>query len=123
MYGLPKQTTADVLSTLDQVLTLNPDRLALFGYAHVPWMKAHQKLIDASTLPGEVERLEQSEAAAERLAGAGYVRIGLDHYARADDELAKAALQGRLHRNFQGYTTDQAEILLGFACRSPGAWP
>jgi oxygen-independent coproporphyrinogen III oxidase len=123
MYGLPTQTTEDVLATIEQVLTLRPDRLALFGYAHVPWMKTHQKLIDASTLPDEVERLDQSEAAAARLAAAGYVRIGLDHYARADDELARAALQGRLHRNFQGYTTDQAEILLGFGASAIGRLP
>jgi len=123
MYGLPEQTTADVIDTLDQVLTLRPDRLALFGYAHVPWMKAHQKLIDAAALPGEVERLAQSEAAAERLQAAGYVRIGLDHYALADDPLAKAALAGRLHRNFQGYTTDQAEILLGFGASAIGKLP
>jgi oxygen-independent coproporphyrinogen-3 oxidase len=102
MFGLPRQRVGDVLATLDQVLTLRPDRLALFGYAHVPWMKAHQKLIDERQLPGETERLEQSEAAAERLTAAGYVRIGLDHYALPHDPLAIAAAQGALHRNFQG---------------------
>jgi len=123
MYGLPQQTKADVLSTLDRVLTLAPERLALFGYAHVPWMKPHQKLIDAATLPGEAERIEQSEAAAERLAAAGYVRIGLDHYAREDDELAWAAKHARLHRNFQGYTTDEAETLIGVGASAIGRLP
>ncbi len=105
------------------VLTLAPERLALFGYAHVPWMKPHQKLIDASTLPGEAERIEQSEAAAERLAAAGYVRVGLDHYAREDDELAWAAKHARLHRNFQGYTTDEAETLIGVGASAIGRLP
>ncbi|HVN01922.1 MAG TPA: oxygen-independent coproporphyrinogen III oxidase, partial [Caulobacteraceae bacterium] len=123
MYGLPHQRTADVLSTLDTVLTLAPDRLALFGYAHVPWMKAHQKLIDERTLPGEAERLDESEAAAERLQAAGYVRIGLDHYALPTDELAKASARGELRRNFQGYTTDQEEILLGLGVSAIGRLP
>jgi oxygen-independent coproporphyrinogen-3 oxidase len=123
MYGLPRQRTADVLSTLDAVLTLNPDRLALFGYAHVPWMKAHQKLISEDDLAGDGERLEQSEAAAERLAAAGYVRIGLDHYARPDDSLAVALSEGRLHRNFQGYTTDQANTLIGVGVSAIGQLP
>ncbi|HXQ10044.1 MAG TPA: oxygen-independent coproporphyrinogen III oxidase [Caulobacteraceae bacterium] len=123
MYGLPRQTTADVLGTLDRVLTLEPERLALFGYAHVPWMKPHQKLIDAQALPGDLERIEQSEAAAERLKAAGYVRIGLDHYAREDDELALAAKSGRLHRNFQGYTVDEAETLIGIGASAIGRLP
>ena len=123
MYGLPLQHTADVLSTLDAVLTLNPDRLALFGYAHVPWMKAHQKLISEADLADDGERLEQSEAAAERLAAAGYVRIGLDHYARPDDSLAVALREGRLHRNFQGYTTDQAHTLIGVGVSAIGQLP
>jgi oxygen-independent coproporphyrinogen-3 oxidase len=123
MYGLPRQRTADVLSTLDAVLTLSPDRLALFGYAHVPWMKAHQKLINEADLAGDGERLEQSEAAAERLTAAGYVRIGLDHYARPDDSLAVALREGRLHRNFQGYTTDQARTLIGVGVSAIGQLP
>jgi oxygen-independent coproporphyrinogen-3 oxidase len=113
MYGLPRQTQFDVLGTLRQVLTLRPERLALFGYAHVPWMKSHQQLIKDADLPGPVERLDQSEAAAEYLIGEGYVRIGLDHYALPTDELAIAQHAGRLHRNFQGYTTDDAPVLVG----------
>lgn len=123
MYGLPRQSTADVLATLEAVLTLRPDRIALFGYAHVPWMKPHQKLIDEALLPGPAERLEQSEAAAGRLTAEGYVRIGLDHFARAEDELAVAHAQGRLHRNFQGYTTDAAATLIGVGASSVGRLP
>lgn len=113
MYGLPRQTTADVLATLDQVLRLKPDRIALFGYAHVPWMKAHQKLIDAADLPGAAARFDQAMTAEARLVAEGYVALGLDHYALPDDDLAVAAREGRLHRNFQGYTTDGAETLIG----------
>jgi oxygen-independent coproporphyrinogen-3 oxidase len=123
MYGLPRQHTREVLATLDQVLTLKPERLALFGYAHVPWMKPHQKLIDERELAGEAERLAQSEAAAEKLESAGYVRIGLDHYALPDDPLAIAQAKGGLHRNFQGYTTDAAEALLGLGVSAIGRLP
>lgn len=123
MYGLPLQTTRNTLATLDAVLTLKPERLALFGYAHVPWMKAHQQLIDETTLPGPAERLEQSQAAAERLKSEGYVQIGLDHFALPDDSLAKAAVSGKLHRNFQGYTTDLAGTLLGLGASAIGTTP
>jgi oxygen-independent coproporphyrinogen-3 oxidase len=123
MYGLPRQRTRDVLATLDQVLTLRPERLALFGYAHVPWMKAHQKLINEDELAGEGERLEQSEAAAARLEDEGYVRIGLDHYALPQDALSVALAEARLHRNFQGYTTDGVETLLGFGVSAIGRIP
>lgn len=123
MYGLPHQTTANVLSTVEAVLRLRPERLALFGYAHVPWMKAHQRLIDEGALPWPAQRLEQSEAAAERLVAEGYVRIGLDHFALPHDELAAAAAEGRLRRNFQGYTTDEAGTLLGLGASAIGRLP
>jgi oxygen-independent coproporphyrinogen-3 oxidase len=123
MYGLPRQTQFDVLGTLRQVLTLRPERLALFGYAHVPWMKSHQQLIKDADLPGPVERLDQSEAAAEYLIGEGYVRIGLDHYALPTDELAIAQHAGRLHRNFQGYTTDAAGTLIGIGASAISRTP
>jgi oxygen-independent coproporphyrinogen-3 oxidase len=123
MYGLPRQHTRNVLATLDQVLTLAPERVALFGYAHVPWMKPHQKLIDETELPGSAERLEQSEYAAERLIGEGYVQIGLDHFALPNDELALALAAGRLRRNFQGYTADPHTTLLGFGASAIGALP
>ncbi len=123
MYGLPLQTTRNTLATLDAVLTLKPERLALFGYAHVPWMKAHQQLIDEAALPGPAERLEQSQAAAERLKAEGYIQIGLDHFALPEDSLAKAAASGNLHRNFQGYTTDLAGTLLGLGASAIGTTP
>ncbi|MDO9431088.1 MAG: oxygen-independent coproporphyrinogen III oxidase [Pseudomonadota bacterium] len=123
MYGLPHQTVSNTLETIDQLLSLRPERLALFGYAHVPWMKSHQQLIDESVLPGATERLDQSEAAAERLIAEGYVRIGLDHFALPTDELALAQAQGRLRRNFQGYTTDAARTLLGVGASAIGSLP
>ncbi len=123
MYGLPRQTTADVLSTLDAVLSLKPERLALFGYAHVPWMKVNQQLIDDRYLPGPAERFDQSEAAAERLASEGYVRIGLDHFALPTDDMAVALEEGRLRRNFQGYTTDRHRTLIGMGASAIGRLP
>lgn len=123
MYGLPHQTTANTLATVEAVLRLRPERIALFGYAHVPWMKAHQRLIDESALPGPAERLDQAEAAAVRLQAEGYVRIGLDHFARGDDEMAHALATGALHRNFQGYTTDAAGTLLGLGASAIGRLP
>jgi oxygen-independent coproporphyrinogen-3 oxidase len=123
MYGLPLQTTADVLHTIDTVMSLEPERIALFGYAHVPWAKTHQQLIREADLPGAAERLEQSEAAAERLLAEGYERIGLDHFARPDDALARAQREGRLHRNFQGYTDDPHATLLGLGASSIGRLP
>lgn len=123
MYGLPHQTTANTLSTLDHLLSLRPERLALFGYAHVPWMKSHQKLIDEAALPGPQARLDQSESAAERLVAEGYVRIGLDHFALPDDPMARALAAGTLRRNFQGYTTDPAATLLGMGASAIGGLP
>jgi oxygen-independent coproporphyrinogen-3 oxidase len=123
MYGLPRQRVEDVVSTLDRVLTLRPERLALFGYAHVPWVKSHQKLISDADLPGAAERLDQSEAAAIRLTGEGYVRIGLDHFALPDDPLAVALAAGRLRRNFQGYTADPHMTLIGLGASSISRLP
>jgi oxygen-independent coproporphyrinogen-3 oxidase len=123
MYGLPRQTEHDVLTTLDRVLTLKPARIALFGYAHVPWMKPHQKLIDEAELPDGGERLIQSQAAAERLMAEGYVAVGMDHFALADDPMALALAEGALRRNFQGYTTDAAGTLLGFGASAIGRLP
>lgn len=123
MYGLPKQTEAKVEAMVDLALGLAPARVALFGYAHVPWMKSHQKLIDETTLPGPVERLCQFAAASRRLAAAGYAAVGLDHFARPDDGLSKALAAGKLRRNFQGYTTDDAPILIGLGASSIGTLP
>ncbi len=123
LYGLPHQTVASVEATIDQALAMQPDRLALFGYAHVPWMKKHQRLIDEATLPDATERLRQSASAAARIEAAGYVAIGIDHFARPTDPLAIAATAGRLHRSFQGYTTDDAPALIGFGASSIGSLP
>jgi oxygen-independent coproporphyrinogen III oxidase len=123
MYGLPYQTTERVVETVEKAALLEPDRVALFGYAHVPWMKTHQKLIKDETLPDFSERWQQSEAAANRLVELGYVRIGFDHFARPDDDLAVAHAEGRMHRNFQGYTTDTAPALLGFGASAIGSLP
>jgi oxygen-independent coproporphyrinogen-3 oxidase len=123
MYGLPHQTVANTLSTIRQCASLRPERIALFGYAHVPWMKSHQQLIDEAALPGPAERLEQSEAAAELLAQEGYVRIGLDHFALETDELAVAHAERRLRRNFQGYTADAVPTLLGFGASAISSMP
>lgn len=121
MYGLPGQTEAHVVETIDQMAALAPDRLALFGYAHVPWMKTHQRLIDEAALPDLSERLRQIAAAAERLARHGYVAVGLDHYARPDDPLAQAQGEARLRRNFQGYTDDAAPALIGLGASAIGS--
>jgi len=123
MYGLPRQTIADVIRTAELAATLSPTRLAVFGYAHVPWFKPHQRLIDESCLPGVAERIEQMRAAAETLERCGYVRVGIDHFASANDDLLRAAQGGRLHRNFQGYTTDQAQALIGLGASAIGRLP
>lgn len=112
MYGLPAQTPENVAATVAAAVTLRPDRIAVFGYAHVPWMKKHQVMIKEADLADATGRWEQAEAADEALAAAGYVRIGLDHYARPDDPLARAAASGALRRNFQGYTDDPAPVLI-----------
>ncbi|MCX7684194.1 MAG: oxygen-independent coproporphyrinogen III oxidase [Acetobacteraceae bacterium] len=113
IYGLPHQTVRTLLETIAIACDMRPDRIALFGYAHVPWMAKNQRMIEADSLPGPAERAEQAARAAEALVAAGYVPIGLDHFALPEDSLAVAAREGRLRRNFQGYTTDQAETLIG----------
>lgn len=123
MYGLPHQSTERVLDMVDNAARLEPARVALFGYAHVPWMKSHQKLIDEAALPGADERWRQFDAASQRLEALGYRPIGLDHFARPDDDLAVALEQGRLNRNFQGYTADDAAVLLGLGASAIGHLP
>ena len=113
MYGLPGQTLAQLDDTLAQALALGPDRIALFGYAHVPHLLPRQRRIDASALPDTQTRFAMAARGHEALAAAGYVPIGFDHFALPHDALAKAAQAGRLHRNFQGFTEDQAGALIG----------
>ncbi len=114
LYGLPYQTPATLARTVAQVDELGASRVALFGYAHVPWMKPHQKLLEPHGLPDTAERLALAASAHAALAQRGYARIGIDHFARPDDEIAVAARDGVLRRNFQGYTIDTADTLLGF---------
>jgi oxygen-independent coproporphyrinogen-3 oxidase len=123
MYGLPHQTTADAVRTVEAAMELGPRRIALFGYAHVPWFKSHQRLIDEASLPGARERLAQASAAAAAIVSRGFVAIGFDHFARPSDPLALALAEGRLHRNFQGYTDDNAPVLLGLGVSSIGSTP
>ncbi|MGR3781520.1 MAG: oxygen-independent coproporphyrinogen III oxidase, partial [Albimonas sp.] len=113
IYGLPFQTVDSLRRTVIRATEMGPQRIALFGYAHVPWMAKNQRMMPEEALPGPGERAAQAEAAAETLEALGYQRIGLDHFALPDDPMAVAAREGRLRRNFQGYTTDEAETLLG----------
>ncbi len=123
IHGLPLQGVAGLEHSIRLAHTLAPDRIALFGYAHVPWMKKHQRLVDESALPGVPERLEQARMARALLDALGYVAIGLDHFTRPQDPMAQAARAGTLRRNFQGYTTDVADALLGLGASSIGRLP
>jgi oxygen-independent coproporphyrinogen-3 oxidase len=114
MIGLPHQTPASFEKTLDTVIGMAPDRFAVFNYAHVPWMKKHQKLIVEETLPQIDARLELQKLTLEKLTSAGYVYVGMDHFARPDDELVKAQQAKTLYRNFQGYTTHKDCDILAF---------
>jgi len=113
IYGLPRQTAEGFERTVAETLALSPDRVACFGYAHVPWMRPHQKRIDAAELPVNHARFALFRRAVEQFMAAGYEWIGLDHFAKPDDPLARAAEAGTLHRNFMGYTTRVGEHLLG----------
>ena len=123
IYGLPHQTTAKLLDTVEKCVEMRPDRIALFGYAHVPWMAKKQRMIDEAALPDSAARQEQAFEACEALKKAGYVAIGLDHFALPHDDMAKAAADGTLRRNFQGYTTDTAQALLGVGATSISRTP
>jgi oxygen-independent coproporphyrinogen-3 oxidase len=123
MYGLPGQTAVEVVDSARFAAEMGADRVAVFGYAHVPWMKPQQKAIREDLLPDALDRMEQAEAAERTLLAAGYVAVGLDHFARPDDPMAEAAAAGRLRRNFQGYTTDRAPVLLGLGASAIGALP
>jgi oxygen-independent coproporphyrinogen-3 oxidase len=111
MYGLPHQDLASFSGTLETILELRPDRVAVFGYAHVPWLKRHQRQMDASALPDSLERARCLIHAQERFREAGYLPIGMDHFALPDDELARADQAGTLHRNFMGYTTRPVDMI------------
>ncbi|WP_420006205.1 oxygen-independent coproporphyrinogen III oxidase [Arenibacterium sp. LLYu02] len=123
VYGLPHQGIARMDDTISKVLELEPDRLALFGYAHVPWVSKRQRLIDDEALPKEVERYELAKLAAQRFKDAGFDAIGIDHFARSGDTLARAARTGHLRRNFQGYTDDTCPTLIGLGASSISRLP
>lgn len=113
LYGLPHQTPESVTQTLAQVLSLDPDRIALYGYAHVPWMAKRQQMIEERALPNGSARRALFEQMAAKLEASGYQPIGIDHFAKPGDTLAQAASTGHLRRNFQGYTTDRCDTLIG----------
>jgi oxygen-independent coproporphyrinogen-3 oxidase len=122
IFGLPLQKADSFARTVDDVLTLGPDRLSVFSYAHVPWIKPAQKIFDdREQLPTAEEKLAMFAVAHEKLTAAGFVDIGLDHFARPDDSLAIAQRTGTLHRNFQGYTTQAGASLYAFGISSISA--
>ena len=123
LYGLPHQTEASIGRTIEQVIEIGPDRIAIFGYAHVPWMAKRQKLIDPAVLPGPEQRQAQASLAAAMLVQAGYTAIGIDHFAKPGDPLALARDDGTLRRNFQGYTVDPAQAMLAFGASAIGFLP
>ena len=123
LYGLPHQTGARIAASVDKLLALEPDRVALYGYAHVPWISRRQQMIPQDALPSPEARLELFEIARQMFTGAGYEAVGIDHFARPQDGLALAARQGRLRRNFQGYTDDPAPVLVGLGASSISRFP
>jgi oxygen-independent coproporphyrinogen-3 oxidase len=114
VYGLPYQTVETFRKTIDKTVELNPDRIAVFSFAYVPWLKPVQKRLPETALPNSEEKLRILRMSIEELTAQGYVFIGMDHFAKPDDELAIAQRQGELHRNFQGYTTKPESDLLSF---------
>lgn len=118
IYGLPYQTLATFRDTIRKTIQLNPDRIAVFNFAYVPWLKPVQKNLPIEALPSASEKLAILQMTIEELASNGYVYIGMDHFAKPDDELAIAQREGQLHRNFQGYTTKPESDLFGFGMTS-----
>lgn len=123
MYGLPGQTLTQLEATLERTVELGADRIALFGYAHVPHMLPRQRRIDGSSLPGQAERFQMAEFGYHLLTSAGYVPVGFDHFAKRSDPMAEAVRRGTLRRNFQGFTDDQAEVLVGLGASAIGCFP
>ncbi|MFC7047739.1 oxygen-independent coproporphyrinogen III oxidase [Emcibacter nanhaiensis] len=123
IYGLPNQTQATIRETVLQTVFYRPSRIALFGYAHVPWMKKHQAMINAETLPGQAQRQAMFDLARQTLLDCGYQAIGLDHFALPGDSLLEAYEEGALRRNFQGYTADVADTLIGFGASAISSLP
>ena len=123
LYGLPHQTNARITETVQKLLSFGPDRVALYGYAHVPWMAKRQQMIPSEALPTPAERLELFDTARRLFVWDGYDEIGIDHFAVPSDGLSIAQKAGRLRRNFQGYTDDTAEVLIGVGASSISRFP
>lgn len=123
IYGLPRQTVASCIETVETALAFDPDRFSVFGYAHMPGFKGHQSRIAEGDLPDAEERVRQTAAIEDTLLSHGYVRIGFDHFAKPTDPIANAAASGKLRRNFQGYTTDDADALIGLGASAIGRLP
>jgi len=118
IVGLPEQTPETVAETVEKALVLSPDRFSVFGYAHVPWMKKHQKLLERYRLPDALQRFEMTGILGDFIEAAGYEAVGMDHFARPDDPLCTALKNKTLRRNFQGYTDDPSDVILGFGLSS-----
>lgn len=123
LYGLPHQTGPRIADSVQKLLTLSPDRVALYGYAHVPWMSRRQQMIPTDTMPTPEERLSLFETARQLFLWDGYVEVGIDHFAKPEDGMAKALKAGTLRRNFQGYTEDTAPVLMGMGASSISRFP
>ncbi|MBD3664137.1 oxygen-independent coproporphyrinogen III oxidase [Sulfitobacter sp. TSTF-M16] len=123
LYGLPWQSGTRFRATLAQVMTLAPTRLAIYGYAHVPWMSKRQTMIPTAALPGPKARFELANCARDTFSAEGYVPIGIDHFARPEDSLSQAQANQQLKRNFQGYSDDPAETLIGFGASAISTFP
>ena len=123
LYGLPHQTDLRIADSVRKLLSLSPDRVALYGYAHVPWMSRRQQMIPSDTMPTPQERLGLFEVARQLFLADGYEEIGIDHFARPTDGMAIAARNGTLRRNFQGYTDDTSPVLIGLGASSISRFP
>ena len=123
LYGLPHQSGARITESVQKLLSLSPDRVALYGYAHVPWMAKRQQMLPSDALPTPQERLALFETARRLFLWDGYDEIGIDHFATRSDGLSVAQRAGRLRRNFQGYTDDTSEVLIGLGASSISRFP
>ncbi|WP_374435067.1 oxygen-independent coproporphyrinogen III oxidase [Tabrizicola sp.] len=123
LYGLPFQTGPRISDSVQKLLTLSPDRVALYGYAHVPWMSRRQQMIPSDAMPTPEERLSLFETARQLFLWDGYVEVGIDHFAKPEDGMARALKAGTLRRNFQGYTDDTAPVLIGLGASSISRFP
>jgi len=118
IYGLPRQTIESIRRTINETIALRPDRIAFYSYAHVPWTSRGQRLFDENDLPSADDKLKLYQLGRELLMEAGYSDIGMDHFALPEDELFKASADGKLHRNFMGYTTQNSGMLIGLGVSS-----